>query len=96
MFVIDLQYSAPLEQVNDVLAEHVAFLEEHYATGVFIASGRKVPRTGGIILARAANRDELAAIIAKDPFKQRGVAAYEVTEFVASMTAPEVAILREG
>lgn len=53
MFIVSLTYHASLEQIDAYLAEHVAFLKEQYAQGHFLASGRKVPRTGGIILARA-------------------------------------------
>lgn len=96
MFLIDVQYVLPLDEVDEALADHVAFLKENYAKGIFVASGRKVPRTGGIILARNVSRPELEAVIAEDPFKQRGIATYEVTEFVASMTAADLAVLKEG
>ena len=96
MFLIDVQYVMPLAEVDKALADHVSFLKENYERGIFVASGRKVPRTGGIILARKVSREELDAVIALDPFYQRGIASYQVTEFVASMAAPEVAILREG
>jgi len=95
MFVVNLHYTAPLEEVDKALAEHVAFLIAHYEKGIFIASGRKVPRTGGVILARNASREELQAILDQDPFKARNLATYEITEFVASMTSPELAAVRE-
>ena len=51
MFVLELTYTAPESRVDEFLAEHVAWLDRQYAAGVFLASGRKVPRDGGIILA---------------------------------------------
>ncbi|RSS96661.1 hypothetical protein EF903_02970 [Streptomyces sp. WAC05292] len=51
MFVMELTYIAPLEAVEEQLDAHMAWLDAHYASGVFLASGRKVPRDGGIILA---------------------------------------------
>ena len=96
MFLIDVRYVVPLEEVDEALADHVAFLKENYARGVFVVSGRKMPRTGGIILARNVSRAELDDILGKDPFRQRGLATYQVTEFVASMAAPDVATLRKG
>ncbi len=96
MFLINVQYIAPLADVDAALADHVAFLQENYAKGVFVVSGRKIPRTGGIIIARNVTRDALDAILDRDPFKQRGIATYEVTEFVASMAAADVAVLKEG
>lgn len=96
MFLIDVQYEAQLTEVDAALADHVTFLRQQYQQGVFIVSGRKVPRTGGIILARGVTRDELDAILDSDPFKQQGLARYTVTEFVASMTAVELATFQEG
>lgn len=88
MFVVSLTYVVELSEVEPHLAAHVEFLEWHYARGHFVASGRKVPRTGGIILARVASREQLDAILAEDPFQQAGVAEYEVTEFLATKVAP--------
>lgn len=96
MFLIDLQYVVPLERVDAALEDHVAFLREQYERGLFLISGRKVPRTGGVILARGVSRAELDAILDTDPFRQQGLARYTVTEFVASMTADVLAPLREG
>ncbi|MBS2022808.1 MAG: GTP cyclohydrolase [Deltaproteobacteria bacterium] len=66
---------------------HVAFLEEQRAAGVFIAWGRKVPRTGGIILARDLERSALEATMQRDPFVSRGLAQLTITEFAAKPQA---------
>lgn len=44
MFLIELSYTAPLEQVDALLAAHVAYLDDAYAAGHFVLSGRKEPR----------------------------------------------------
>jgi len=88
MFIVSLTYVAPLDRVDAVLADHVAYLEEQYAAGVFLASGRKIPRVGGVILAKADSRESLDAVLARDPFAQAKVATYEVTEMAVSKTAP--------
>lgn len=95
MFIISLTYIKPLEEVDTLLEEHVDYLKEQYALGNFLASGRKVPRTGGVILARGASRDEIETIITLDPFYRHGVAEYEITEFSPTMTIDELAFLRE-
>ncbi|MCV9387110.1 YciI family protein [Reichenbachiella ulvae] len=84
MFIINLSYKVPLDTVDQHLHDHVSYLNENYAAGNFLASGRKEPRTGGIILAKANSLKELETIIAKDPFHQHELADYEITEFVAS------------
>jgi uncharacterized protein YciI len=96
MYIISLNYIAPLDEVDSLLEEHVEFLKKQYQEEKFIASGRKVPRTGGIILARANNKEEINTIIKQDPFYIKGIAEYEVTEFVASMTLPEFGNLNDS
>lgn len=95
MFVIVLKYIEPLEVVDRHLAAHVEYLKKQYETGVFIASGRRIPRTGGVILARAGSCNELQEILRLDPFFVHGVAEYEVIEFSPSMAAPELSSLLE-
>src|SRR5690606_37548546 len=58
MFIIDLNYVVPLDQLDAHMAEHVKFLRKYYKMDVFVASGRKVPRTGGIILALAKSKED--------------------------------------
>ncbi|MFC8717804.1 YciI family protein [Kitasatospora sp. NPDC057198] len=95
MFILELSYTAPLERVDALLPAHVSWLEQHYAGGTFLASGRKVPRDGGVILAVAPDRPTVEALAATDPFVPAGVAAYRITEFVATTVAPALAAHRE-
>lgn len=95
MFVVIVSYIQPLDAVDAHLADHVKFLENQYEAGIFLASGRRVPRTGGVILARAASKDTLLEVLRQDPFHQHGVARYEVIEFTPSMTAPGLEWLGE-
>jgi uncharacterized protein YciI len=95
MFIINLTYKTELENIDKYLTEHIDFLNEQYKQGVFLASGRKVPRTGGIILAKVDNKSELMKIIEKDPFKINGLADYELTEFIPSKTCDELNFLLE-
>lgn len=87
MFIVSLVYKRPIEDVEKHLAAHVDYLKKEYAAGSFIASGRKVPRTGGIILSQIKTRPELEACLARDPFHSAGIADYEIIEFVPSMVA---------
>jgi uncharacterized protein YciI len=90
MFIIELSYKAPLEQVDAQMKPHMAFLKKHYASGHFLVSGRKIPRDGGIILAVGKSREEIEAIAAQDPFCQKGVADFRVIEFRVSQRAEDV------
>ena len=90
MFIIELSYKAPLQQVDAQMKPHMAFLNKHYASGHFLVSGRKIPRDGGIILAVGKSREEIEAIAAQDPFCQKGVADFRVIEFRVSQRAEDV------
>ncbi len=87
MFVIDLHYAAPLEEIDPLIDAHVAFLEDSYTAGRFLASGPKIPRTGGVIIAVSDSRETLEASLQNDPFHKHGVAEYRITEFRPSMRA---------
>lgn len=87
MFVLLLTYTRPLDEVDALMRDHVAWLNEHYDAGRFVVSGRQVPRTGGVILARGDDREEIERVAASDPFVSGGVATCEVIQFRASQTA---------
>ncbi|MFJ1601623.1 YciI family protein [Streptomyces sp. NPDC088261] len=95
MFVLELTYTAPVERVDALLTAHVSWLDALYASGVFLASGRKNPRDGGVILAVGGDRAEIERLAATDPFVTGGVCAYRITEFAATKTAPALAPYRE-
>ncbi len=95
MFFISLNYKAQLEEVDKHLDAHVAYLKHEYANGHFIASGRKIPRTGGVILSNVKTKNELEVILVKDPFYKAGIAEYEITEFIPSMVAEGFEKLKE-
>lgn len=95
MFVLELTYTAPVERVDALLDAHVEWLDAQYAAGVIVASGRKNPRDGGVILAAGVDRAEIEKIVAADPFSVEGVCAYRITEFYATKTAEELAAFRE-
>lgn len=90
LFVVDLHYIVPLEEIEPHIEPHLAFLDEHYAAGCFIASGAKVPRTGGVIIATAESRSQLERLLEADPFKKEKLAEYSITEFRPGRVAPQL------
>jgi uncharacterized protein YciI len=89
MFIFSLTYVKPISEVERFLPAHVQFLDEHYKKRLFICSGRKVPRTGGIIVCNCTDMREAKEIMEKDPFFKEGIAQYEVIEFVPSKSSEE-------
>jgi uncharacterized protein YciI len=90
MFVIELIYKVPLEEIDAAMRAHMAFLKKHYAAGDFLVSGRKIPRDGGIILAVGKSRAQIEALVAEDPFCKQGLAEFRVIEFRASQRADDI------
>lgn len=80
MFLIVLDYVAGLSDVDAALGAHNAWLDEQYKAGLFLASGRREPRVGGVILAHG-DRTQIEAAVANDPFGVRGLAKHTVIEF---------------
>ncbi len=87
MLILALTYVKPNEEADKHMEPHMAWVKEGYARGWFLASGRKVPRTGGVILA-VGERAEIEAYVAADPFTIHGVAEYDIME-VALTTVTE-------
>tara|TARA_R110002126_G_scaffold288439_1_gene442146 strand:- start:1185 stop:1475 length:291 start_codon:yes stop_codon:yes gene_type:complete len=95
MYIVSLNYIKPLEEVNRYLPEHLEFLNKYYESGDFILSGRKEPRTGGVILAKTQGLKDLEQILNLDPFYREGVAEYDIVEMVPSKSSPELSSLVE-
>ncbi|QND54768.1 hypothetical protein HB779_22950 (plasmid) [Phyllobacterium sp. 628] len=97
MFLVTLTYLASPEVINGGLREHVAFLERHHVTGMFLAFGAKIPRNGEVILVRPTTQQELWKILREDPFSQGHLACYESQEFLASNIQPDLfKLLHQG
>lgn len=91
MFVVLLTYVKPLTEIDRHMRAHMKFLNEQYAARTFIASGRRVPRTGGVILARAASLEALTLLMQQDPFVASGAATFEIVQFRTSQHDPAFA-----
>ena len=94
MFIVTITYLKPGEEIDALMPGHVEWRKKGYADGLFIASGRRVPRTGGVILARSGDEQALRDNLARDPFVTHGAARSDVVEFTASMTAPGAEVLK--
>jgi uncharacterized protein YciI len=84
MFIIEITYKVPTEQIDANMAAHMKYVDKYYHSGNFLASGRKEPRDGGIIFAKAESLAEVNAIVAEDPFCVLQLADYRVIHFKAT------------
>jgi uncharacterized protein YciI len=95
MYVVSLTYRVPQDIVDFHNDAHISWLQKAFDDGIFIAAGRKVPRTGGLLLSQA-DRATLDASLKLDPFYTNGVADFEVVEFHAARVAPGYEILLDS
>lgn len=95
MFVVSLTYKVPLEEIDRLGPAHRDWLKQGYADGVFVASGPKRPRNGGVIIARG-DVEALRTRLAADPFAKAGAADYEVTEFATAFVAEGLEAYRDA
>jgi uncharacterized protein YciI len=93
MYLILLNYKVPIGEVERVTQAHRDFLDRAYKAEKLLLSGPKVPRTGGVIIARTKTREEVDQLIIEDPFHQEKIADYEVVEFQALKFHPALSSL---
>jgi uncharacterized protein YciI len=87
IFIVIVSYIASLDEIDEALPDHNAWLDSMYERGVLIASGRQVPRIGGVLLARSDSRGDLERVLETDPFRRRGFSETQIIEFQPSKTA---------
>ncbi|HEX7850115.1 MAG TPA: YciI family protein [Sphingomonas sp.] len=87
--LILITYVVALDDVDRHMKPHIDWLERGYDEGLFLLSGRRNPRTGGVIVCRG-HKAEVEALAASDPFVTSGAATIEVIEFNASWAAEAV------
>ncbi|EMQ2876446.1 hypothetical protein ATY37_02200 [Vibrio cidicii] len=93
MYLVDMQF-IEMEKITAQLTEqHKAYLEQEYKNGKLMFGGRKVPRTGGILLSRHTSQKELQQVLDADPFIQSGAVQYTITEFAPVMASSQYQVV---
>lgn len=80
-FVVLMNYTKPLADVDQVRAAHIAHIQQAAGRGIMVAWARRSPPVGGVLVATAPDRQTLEQVLAADPYVQAGVASPEVVEF---------------
>lgn len=93
MFLVDMQFQDLAKITPELTAQHRSYLQQQYQSGQLLFGGRKVPRTGGLLISRHASAAELQQVLEADPFRLSGAVSYTITEFVPVMAADEYANL---
>ena len=93
MFIVSLHYIVDLPTVDSHMDTHVAWLKAGLADGWLLVAGRKVPRDGGILIARG-DKADIEAKVATDPFVLNGVAEVTLTQFNPSFVSDGLEVLK--
>ncbi|QIW10548.1 YciI family protein [Francisella sp. LA112445] len=80
--IINLEYLVEESEVAKIRPAHRNFLDIGYKKGILLASGPKIPKTGGVILATG-DFEEIKDFIKNDPFYINNIAAYSFSSFDA-------------
>ncbi|CAN7612168.1 YciI family protein [Brucella pseudogrignonensis] len=84
LYIVILSYMRPLNEIDAHLPEHIEWLDKGYAEGVFLASGRRIPRIGGVIIAKAESLESLQERMREDPFQRLGLSKADILPFEPS------------
>ncbi|NPV75486.1 MAG: hypothetical protein HPY59_03835 [Anaerolineae bacterium] len=80
-FIVDIRYTAPIEKIEQIVAQHRQYLQFGFDQGWLLFSGPKNPRTGGVVVARFPSHEEMEVFFKQDPYCINGCAEYTFTEF---------------
>ncbi|BBB66042.1 hypothetical protein UNDYM_1789 [Undibacterium sp. YM2] len=87
LYLDTLTYIRPIEDVNAHLDTHRDWLVTHTRRGQILIAGPLEDRSGGFLLARCANRDELDHMLALDSFAIHYLVEPQVRGFDAALRA---------
>lgn len=87
MFLVDMNFTNMEKITPELTGKHKNYLEKEYQKNKLMFGGRKVPRTGGILISMHSSEQELVQVLESDPFIKSGAASYSITEFTPVMAS---------
>jgi uncharacterized protein YciI len=72
IFVVDYQYGAPANQLDEIRPIHRAWVAELHQQGVLLAAGPMVANPEALLIFKAESAAELSALLDHDPFDIAG------------------------
>lgn len=87
MYLVDMSFTDMAKITPELTDKHKSYLEQEYKSNKLLFGGRKVPRTGGILISQHANERELEKVLNSDPFVKSGAVTYSITEFIPVMAS---------
>ncbi len=95
MFVIELTYIVPIEDIDLHIIEHREVLKQAIDNDILLLSGKKDPRNGGFIITLHKNIDDVYDWIKLDPFYKHNLAEYRISKFEPTKYRKEISSLLE-
>lgn len=95
MFLVDMNFIDMDKITVELTQQHKTYLEREYQSNQLLFGGRKVPRTGGVLISKHATEQELRQVLDSDPFIQSGAVSYSITEFIPVMASKDYTQLLE-
>jgi len=77
-------YLVPLDEVDRLRDQHLAFLDTLEQRGLVVSAGRQDPPAGGVVILDVAGEAEAVEVMAQDPYVLAGAAEYRATGFTPS------------
>ena len=89
MYLVDISFIDMTKITPELTDKHKSYLEQEYKSNKLMFGGRKVPRTGGILISQHASEYELKQVLNSDPFVKSGAVTYSITEFIPVMASKD-------
>lgn len=93
MYLLNVSYIKPEEQVAPHREGHKDWVQKYFDEGTFLMSGPKKSKLGGVVLVKSIGKDLLKKIIAEDPYVEADVAEYQILDFDSRIAVPELKAL---
>lgn len=87
MFLVLIEYKVPFEEVEPHVASHIDFVKSYVEKHKFVLTAKKVPRTGGVVLANFESKEELILVLKEDPFWVHDLANFDIIELQISQVS---------
>ena len=87
MFVINISYKVPFEKIEPYFEAHIKFVRKYVEKEIFFLTGKKIPRSGGLIISNAGDKDTLLKILSEDPFWEFDLADFGIQEIQLSQVS---------
>jgi len=93
MLLIISTYTAELARIEPHRKTHSEWVSKYIDRGIFLLAGPKKTKSGGVILAKSIDKEELKTILSEDSYEEAGVVESQIVEFDCVLSQPELAQL---